>query len=168
MVEGKKHEGDSEEEEAENIFGRLKEIFGRNREPTAFDNRSEAFERCRDNILRIHRRVIVISGEDREKGLEDVVISTAAIDGLCDRIVDCHDYFSKAAVAIDYIANFHPFLDGNKRTSLEVAIRFLILGGYELDDSQETYMFIRDVASGVYDREEIEVWLKLNSHLSSL
>ena len=66
------------------------------------------------------------------------------------------------------IANFHPFVEGNKRTALQIAIRLLRNGGYELDDDDETYLFIRDVASGMYDREEIEDWPRCNTHISSL
>ena len=154
--------------EARRMFGRLRGLFGRKKQPTVSYNRIEEYERCRRNIMRIHHRVIVKSGELREVGLEDAVISSAAIDGLCDRIMDCPDWFSKAAIAIDYIANFHPFVEGNKRTSLELAIRLLRNGGYELDDDEATYLFIRDVASGMYDREEVEDWLRRNSHISSL
>ncbi len=152
--------------EAKRMFGRLKERFGRKKQPTASYNRIEEYERCRSNIMRVHHLVIVASGEEREVGLEDAVISSAAIDGLCDRIMDCPDWFSKAAVAIDYIANFHPFVEGNKRTSFELAVRLLRNGGLELDDNHETYLFIRDVASGMYDREEVEEWLRRNTHVS--
>ncbi|WP_400207051.1 type II toxin-antitoxin system death-on-curing family toxin [Methanomethylophilus alvi] len=154
--------------ETRRMFGRLKERFGRKKQPTVSYNRIEEYNRCRSNIMRVHHLVIVASGEEREVGLEDAVISSAAIDGLCDRIMDCPDWFSKAAVAIDYIANFHPFVEGNKRTALQIAIRLLRNGGYELDDDDETYLFIRDVASGMYDREEIEDWLRCNTHISSL
>ena len=146
------------------MFGRLKERFGRKKQPTASYNRIEEYNRCRSNIMRVHHLVIVASGEEREVGLEDAVISSAAIDGLCDRIMDCPDWFSKAAVAIDYIANFHPFVEGNKRTAFQLAIALLRNGGYELDDDTATASFIIEVASGLYSREEIEEWLRRNTH----
>ena len=150
--------------EARRMFGRLKERFGRKKQPTASYNRIEEYNRCRSNIMRVHHLVIVASGEEREVGLEDAVISSAAIDGLCDRIMDCPDWFSKAAVAIDYIANFHPFVEGNKRTAFQLAIALLRNGGYELDDDTATASFIIEVASGLYSREEIEEWLRRNTH----
>lgn len=155
-----------ERKEADRMFGRLKGLFGGKR-PIASYNVPNPYERCRRNIMRIHRMVIEKSGVERERGLENAVISSAAIDGLCDRIEYCSDCFERAAVAIDYIANFHPFVEGNKRTSFEVAVRFLRIGGYRLDDDEKTYLFIRDVAKGMYDRGEIEDWLRRNSHLSS-
>lgn len=150
--------------EARRMFGRLKERFGRKKQPTVSYNRIEEYNRCRSNIMRVHHLVIVASGEEREAGLEDAVISSAAIDGLCDRIMDCPDWFSKAAVAIDYIANFHPFVEGNKRTAFQLAIALLRNGGYELDDDTATASFIIEVASGLYSREEIEEWLRRNTH----
>ena len=150
--------------EARRMFGRLKERFGRKKQPTASYNRIEEYNRCRSNIMRVHHLVIVASGEEREVGLEDAVISSAAIDGLCDRIMDCPDWFSKAAVAIDYIAKFHPFVEGNKRTAFQLAIALLRNGGYELDDDTATASFIIEVASGLYSREEIEEWLRRNTH----
>ena len=90
-----------------------------------------------------------------------------AIEGFCDRLEYCPDCFSKAAMAIDYIANFHPFVEGNKRTSLQLALCFLKMEGYELDDTEETYRFIRDVAAGKYDREEVEDWLRRHAHVSN-
>ena len=118
--------------------------------------------------MRIHHNVIVMSGEIREIGLEDALINDAALDGLCDRLDYCRDCFERAALAIDYIANFHPFVEGNKRTSFEMAVRLLRIEGFELDDNHDTYLFIRDVASGLYDRGEVEDWLRRNSHVSSL
>ncbi len=71
-------------------------------------------------------------------------------------------------MAIDYIANFHPFVEGNKRTAFQLAIALLRSGGYELNDDDATFRFIKDVASGMYDKEEVEDWLRCNTHLSSL
>ena len=81
--------------------------------------------------MRIHRSVILVFGNEHEKGLEDAVISPMAIEGFCDRIEMCEDCFSKAALAIDYIADFHPFFEGNKRTAFELAVALLKKGGYD-------------------------------------
>lgn len=150
--------------EAKRMFGRLKERFGRKKQPTASYNRREAHERCVQRILRIHYMAIVTSGEERERGLEDAVINPMAFESFCDWIELCPDCFSKAAMAIDYIANFHPFAEGNKRTAFQLAIALLRNGGYELDDDTATASFIIEVASGLYSREEIEEWLRRNTH----
>ena len=148
------------------LLSRLKAKLGMGK-PVVSCNHADAYRKCIRNILRIHHMVIAETGEEREVGLEDALISPMAIEGFCDRLEYCPDCFSKAAMAIDYIANFHPFVEGNKRTSLELAIRLLRIGGYELDDTDETYRFIRDVAWGKYNREEVEDWLRCNSHVSN-
>ena len=60
------------------MFGRLKERFGRKKQPTVSYNQREAHERCVQRILRIHYMAIVTSGEERERGLEDAVINPMA------------------------------------------------------------------------------------------
>lgn len=147
------------------VFEELRKKLGR--KPVVSYNQEDAYRKCIRNILRIHHMVIAESGEEREIGLEDALINPMAIEGFCDRLEFCSDCFSKAAMAIDYIANFHPFVEGNKRTSFELAVRLLRIGGYELDDTEETYRFIRDVAWGKYNREEVEDWLRCNSHVSN-
>lgn len=149
------------------MFGRgIRRLFGR-KEVSISANKKSSYEKCRKNILTIHHRVIVTTGEERERGLEDSIINDSAIQGLCDALEYYPDYISKAALAIDYIANFHPFMEGNKRTAFEVAIALLRKGNYELDDDERTFNFIKDVACGKYDREDVEVWLRCNTHLSS-
>ncbi len=91
-----------------------------------------------------------------------------AFDSFCEWIELCPDCFSKAAMAIDYIANFHPFAEGNKRTAFQLALAILRKGNYEPNDDDYVFMFIKNVASGMYNREEIEDWLRCNTHLSSL
>lgn len=97
-----------------------------------------------------------------------IAFVSAAIQGFCDALEYYPNSISKAALAIDYIANFHPFVEGNKRTAFEVAVALLRKGGLELNDDDETFNFIKDVAWGKYDREDIEVWLRCNTHLSNL
>ena len=139
----------------------FKTLFSRNRKVRSKDWRSD-FERCRDTIKQIHRVVILDSDEDRERGLEDAIISDAALDGLCDRMVWEDSYVGKAALAIDYIVTFHPFAEGNKRTAFNVAISLLRKDNLTVRDREETYLFIRDVAMYGIKKIEIEGWLRRN------
>ncbi len=127
----------------------------------------DGHESCIRNVRLVHRMAIMSCGEDREKGLEDAIISPMAIEDLCDRIERCPDCFSKAAVAIDYIANFHPFVDGNKRAAFQLAVAILRASGYELDDCDETFLFMKDVAWGKISGDGIEEWLRSKSHVSN-
>ncbi len=128
---------------------------------------TDAHDRCVKSILRIHNMAIATSGEEREKGLEDAVINPMAFESLCEWIGLCPNCFSKAALAIDYITSFHPFVEGNKRTAFQLSLALLRNNGFELNDDESTFLFIKDVASGKYERTEIEKWLRCNTHLSN-
>lgn len=43
------------------------------------------------------------------------------------------DVFTKAAAYFHSLAMFHVFIDGNKRTAIASAARFLYMNGYELE-----------------------------------
>ncbi|MEK7567570.1 MAG: type II toxin-antitoxin system death-on-curing family toxin [Patescibacteria group bacterium] len=74
------------------------------------------------------------------------------------------DVFIKAAVLLEAIANYHVFIDGNKRTSFASATRFLYINGYEVimtnEDVENTIVKIATKEMVVSD---IAVWLKKNS-----
>lgn len=62
------------------------------------------------------------------------------------------------------ISRNHPFLDGNKRTSLVVAELFLELNGYELtaSDAQCVTTFLH-LAGGDLAEDQIAEWIAANS-----
>ncbi len=72
--------------------------------------------------------------------------------------------FKKAAVILESIANYHVFVDGNKRTSFACAARFLYINGYEIiatnKDVEDTVV---KVATKEIDIDMLEKWLKKNS-----
>ncbi len=69
-----------------------------------------------------------------------------------------------AALAASYafgIAKNHPFLDGNKRTALVVAVTFLNLNGYDFDaSSEETYTMFLGLAEGSISKDDLAVWFR--------
>jgi death-on-curing protein len=68
-----------------------------------------------------------------------------------------------AAYAVGLLRN-HPFVDGNKRTALVVAIAFLELNGVSLTaDQEETYLTTYDLAAGRITEHDFEAWLQRNS-----
>jgi death-on-curing protein len=74
------------------------------------------------------------------------------------------DIFTKAAVLLHSLAKNHPFIDGNKRTSLAVTKIFLKRNEYDLfSRHQKTVEFMVHVAEGKLDEEAIATWLKKNS-----
>jgi death-on-curing protein len=64
------------------------------------------------------------------------------------------DLLEVAAAYLFYLCGNHPFLDGNKRTSMMAAIVFLRLNGIEpAPDSDQWEQLVLDVASSKIDRD---------------
>lgn len=62
------------------------------------------------------------------------------------------------------IARNHPFVDGNKRTALVVAIAFLERNGVAFAaNQQEAYLTFYDLAAGKLTEEELTAWFEKNS-----
>ena len=115
---------------------------------------------CVDGIKAIHRGIIRESGNAHEMGLEDAMYSEAGLQRICDAVDYISDPFEMAALAMETIATFHPFVEGNKRTALAVALKFLNDSGYTLPDGFNTSTFVEEVAMGLHDVSEIERWLR--------
>ena len=71
------------------------------------------------------------------------------------------DVFAKAAVYLASLVQYHVFVDGNKRTALITAARFLHLNGYELTVTNKALEdFVVRVAVEKTEINEIAQWLK--------
>lgn len=74
------------------------------------------------------------------------------------------DIFFKAAALMHSLALNHPFFDGNKRTSIVSAARFLYINGYSLEFTQEQFVeFALKVATKKLDIVQISAFLKKHS-----
>ena len=76
--------------------------------------------------------------------------------------------FIKAAILLEALANYHVFVDGNKRTAFAVAVRFLFLNGYDVtavNDAVESAVL--KVATKRMNVEALALWLKENSKKKS-
>lgn len=72
--------------------------------------------------------------------------------------------FTKAAVYLEAVVNYHVFIDGNKRTGIIVAGRFLFLNGYELTATdREVEKFVLRVAIEKPEMDKIAAWFKVHS-----
>ncbi|MGO3127539.1 MAG: type II toxin-antitoxin system death-on-curing family toxin [Luteimonas sp.] len=71
------------------------------------------------------------------------------------------DIHALAAAYARGIAHLHPFIDGNKRTSLVAALLFLRLNGFDLDASQgDRYLTWMALAEGELDEVALAAWLR--------
>ena len=69
--------------------------------------------------------------------------------------------FQKTAAYFESCAYHHVFMDGNKRTALAIAERFLFINGWELCVSnREVEKFILDAVVGTFDLKTIAEWFK--------
>lgn len=74
------------------------------------------------------------------------------------------DVFLKAAVLLEAIANYHVFIDGNKRTSFIAAARFLHMNRYDIEaDNKDVEKTVLLVATKRMSVEELTEWLKEKS-----
>lgn len=72
--------------------------------------------------------------------------------------------FLKAAVYLESFARYHVFTDGNKRTALLVASRYLAVHGYQLRAGQKAIVkFVVDVVEKKILIEKIALWLEEHS-----
>ena len=72
--------------------------------------------------------------------------------------------FDTLAAYLESCAKYHPFVDGNKRTALSCAARFLFLNGYELSASNPALeKFGVDVVVKKYEIPKIAGWLRRQS-----
>ena len=69
--------------------------------------------------------------------------------------------FEMAAAYLYHICQNHPFIDGNKRTSLASALVFLDLNNIEIKDPEEKlYELVMKTAQGKTNKKEITALLK--------
>lgn len=72
--------------------------------------------------------------------------------------------FDKAAALFHSIINNHPFLDGNKRTSLFSAVLFLDYNGWYVQfEREEAVRFTMEAHNDKWSVEPISKWLKDHS-----
>lgn len=74
--------------------------------------------------------------------------------------------FRKAATYLEALATYHVFIDGNKRTALAGAARFLFVNGYAFTATNDQIEhFVLGVALKKHDMEAIARWLEKHSDI---
>lgn len=118
-----------------------------------------------EEILVIHARIIDATGGSH--GVRDVLRIASMAERLKIRFGGKDLYptiFTKAATLLHSCAMDHPFVDGNKRTAITIAARFLFLNGYELSATNSILeKFVLEVVIKKLDIKPIAVWFKKHS-----
>ena len=116
-------------------------------------------------LLVIHARIVDATGGAH--GVRDVGLLLS----LCERPKTSFggkqmypSVFAKAGVLCESLATYHVFVDGNKRTALAAATRFLHVNGYILHATNaDAVKIILGVATKKLDISGITNWLKTHS-----
>jgi death-on-curing protein len=114
-----------------------------------------------NTALAIHREQVAEHGGTdgvRDQGLlESALARRQNLHAYGDNI----DLVSLSASYAFGIAKNHPFLDGNKRTALVVAITFLNVNGYDFDaPPSETYSQFLGLAEGIVSEDGLSRWIR--------
>ena len=117
-----------------------------------------------EEVIAIHEAVLQQTGG--RQGIHDFLLLHSAIER--PKVTfGGHDLyktiFQKAAALIHSLILNHPFEDGNKRTALLSAARFLKKNGYQLRPYPEAVQFTLDIDQKRKNLEEIALWLKIHS-----
>ena len=106
------------------------------------------------------QQIALFGGSDgvRDRGLLDSALARPKnLFAYAERVLTIADLAAAYAVGI---SSNHPFVDGNKRTAMEVAFVFLEVNGFPVTASQEEacLTFLR-LAAGEITEAELALWL---------
>ena len=116
-----------------------------------------------DIVLAIHDEQLAEHGG--QPGVRDPGLLESALGRPRNQFAYGEPSITRLAASYAFgISRNHPFLDGNKRTSLVVAELFLELNGYELiaSDAQCVATFLQ-LAAGELTEDQLAEWITANS-----
>ncbi|MBI2587983.1 type II toxin-antitoxin system death-on-curing family toxin [Candidatus Azambacteria bacterium] len=117
------------------------------------------------DILVLHARIMEETGGIH--GVRDVGLLSSIVERPKMRFGGRELYrgvFQKAAVYVQSLAQYHVFVDGNKRTAVAASARFLYLNGYEMTATNiEVEQFVLRVVTKKLALESISEWLRIHS-----
>lgn len=115
-----------------------------------------------ETIIAIHHRQIAEHGGG--PGVRDEGLLASALSRPQHPLTYVQPLPDLAALATAYaygISSNHPFVDGNKRTSLVAARTFLILNGVNLEATQDDKLFtFLHLADGSLTEEDLAEWIR--------
>lgn len=114
------------------------------------------------DVISLHDTIVAkhggLSGTRDEKLLASAL--TRPFTGLSDGTEYFPSMEAKASVLLHSLIQYHPFVDGNKRTGVAITQIFLLESGFHWDfGQQEIVDFVISIADSKTTREEIEQWI---------
>jgi death-on-curing protein len=118
-----------------------------------------------EQVLFIHARLVAETGGSH--GVRDLARLESALarpQATFDGKELYPDVFHKAAALLESLVKNHPFVDGNKRTSITAAALFLRVNGWRLTaDNAELEAFALQAAASHADIPVLADWLRSQS-----
>jgi death-on-curing protein len=117
----------------------------------------------RELMMTAHRIVIGYAVND-ESFLSDAVRDEGTLEHIIDRTMRCENAFDRAASLLWSISNWHPFMEGNKRTAW-LMMQYALHNCYLVTEGRdEDYNFyVRETASGMHSGKEVAVFIRENA-----
>ena len=114
-------------------------------------------------VLAMHLRQLSEHGGG--EGVRDDGLLESALQRPQNKLAYGQPDLAELAAAYAYgIARNHPFIDGNKRTSLVTSFTFLYVNGLRVTTTQEqnVHQFLA-LATGEVDEHELAEWFRVNT-----
>jgi death-on-curing protein len=119
-----------------------------------------------EQVLYIHARLIKETGGSHGVRDLNMLLSAVARPMATFEETDLYpDVFTKAAALFDSLIRNHPFLDGNKRTSITAAGLFMQKNGFLLNTTnRELELFTLSVVQTRVTLDQITAWFREHAH----
>jgi len=116
-----------------------------------------------EDIIRLHDSIVKEYGG--LPGIHDERLLASAITrpftGLTDGTEFFGDIENKAAALLHSLIQYHPFVDGNKRTGVAVTQIYLLEAGFHWKfDQNEIVDFAIDIAASRISLNQIALWIR--------
>lgn len=119
-----------------------------------------------DDVLELHAgQIAAYGGSDGLRSAELLQSAIAQPEATFGGKLLHGDVFEMAAAYLFHLVQNHPFIDGNKRIGLEVALVFLELNGATVDaDDERLVRLVLGVAQGQIDKPQIAEFFRCHAH----
>ncbi|HEY4612302.1 MAG TPA: type II toxin-antitoxin system death-on-curing family toxin [Bacteroidota bacterium] len=114
------------------------------------------------DVIKLHDSIVEQFGG--LPGIRDEKLLSSALERPFTGLSDGTEFFPaierKAAVLLHSLIQFHPFIDGNKRTAVAITQIYLRVSGFSWNYTQtEIVDFALDIANSVLNLDSISDWI---------
>jgi prophage maintenance system killer protein len=118
-----------------------------------------------DKILDIQRQILIFSALNEDNAMAGFIRDCGTLHHIVITGSLVEDPIKKAAWYLYSLANYAPFLQGNKRTAYRIATDVLMMGEPRFEifqDVESVTQFIKKIGNSECDLDDVENWLSEN------